>query len=170
MRLNKCKMRITSLKSISTSSSTSSRTDTKWLAFSSVKTIGGFSFKTLSSGPSLLTRIFFSFILDTTCFASAVAGILLILSRTNSMPTNSPTPRTSPMILRRFANFFSSVIRWLPTFKAFSWRFSRSMTSITAFATAQDTGLPPYCSYTEYFLSQRDIFRNLQTLMTSLQH
>jgi len=146
-------MRITSSKSISTSSSTSSRTDIKWLAFSSVKIIGGFSFRTLLSGPSLLMRIFFSFILDTTCFVSAVAGIFLILSRTNSIPTNNPAPRTSPIILRRFANFFNSAIRWLPTFKAFSWRPSRSIISITAFAIAQDTGLPPYWNYTEYFLS-----------------
>lgn len=137
---------ITSSKSISTSSSTSSRTDTKWLTFSIEKTIGGFSFKTLLSGPSLLTMIFLSFILDTTCFASAVAGILLILSRTNSIPMNNPAPRTSPIIFRRFASFFNSAIRWLPTCKAFSCRFSRSMISITAFATAQDTGLPPYWS------------------------
>jgi hypothetical protein len=39
--------------------------------------------------------------------------------------------------------------RWFPTLVACSRSFCRSRTSITAMATAQDTGFPPYCNATQ---------------------
>ena len=83
--------------------------------------------------------------LATICPASSVAGSRVFLSRTRSIPTNSPQPLTSPIMSKSFMSFLASAIRYSPTSSAFCWSFSFSITSRTANDTAQDTGLPPNC-------------------------
>lgn len=141
-----------------------SNVDTNSSTFSFVNTMGGFNFNTLQSGPSALSKtcssfilnilkifsnqnkivILFLFYLDITYFADLGSGFLSCLSLTNSIPTNKPTPRTSPIILCFFASKWQQSVRYSPTTTAFSLRFSLSIVSNTAFAIAQDTGLPPY--------------------------
>lgn len=131
--------------------------------FSLVKHMGGFSLITLHSGPSALNSIFPSLILlitfpytnlavqkliiylCKTIWAHSLLAFLVSLSSTKSMPTNRPLPLTSPMYLCFLAKVWHWKSKYSPTTRAFSLKFSFSITSKTALAIAHETGLPPYC-------------------------
>ena len=75
--------------------------------------------------------------------ACAAAGTNVSRSKTSSIPTKSPSPRTSPMMACFSINLRKPSIKCVPTWRALACNCSSAMTSRTAIPIAHETGLPP---------------------------
>mmetsp|Transcript_15170 Transcript_15170/g.17527 ORF Transcript_15170/g.17527 Transcript_15170/m.17527 type:complete len:214 (-) Transcript_15170:885-1526(-) len=142
-------MRLLSKKSV-TSGRTMSSTLMRKSASSLLKHNGGLIRRTLLWAPPFPTKRPSSRHCSIARAVSDFAGSLVLRFRTNSIPMNSPTPRTSPMMWCRSLSSISLGIKYCETSSAFCCSSSRSMISNTASPAAQATGLPPlvlkYCT------------------------
>src|SRR5450755_1499564 len=108
--------------------------------WSRVITKGGQRRSVLSPAPS--TRSPRSKASVTTRSRHAAAFSLVAWSRTISMPSIRPSPRTSPTMGNRAGHWRMRSIRWAPMARAFSTSPCCKSSMVTR-AAAQDTGLPP---------------------------
>mmetsp|Transcript_27549 Transcript_27549/g.70159 ORF Transcript_27549/g.70159 Transcript_27549/m.70159 type:complete len:202 (+) Transcript_27549:459-1064(+) len=121
-----------------------SMTSTRKSASAWLKHMGGLMRNTLPWMPPLPMRMPASFMRSMHSASSPLAGSFVVRSLTNSTPSMSPSPRTSPIMSCLACSARSRALRWPPTCLQCSCRRSWSTTRSTARPPALHTGLPPY--------------------------